>query len=53
MKKISKEMKMILGGAALCVIGAVLLDFGIQSTGIMLVCLGAASIIMGPVAVSL
>jgi hypothetical protein len=53
MNKISKEMKMILGGAALCVMGAVALDCGIQVTGVMLVCLGAAAIIMGPLAVSL
>jgi len=46
-------MKMILGGAVLCVLGAIALDCGIQATGWTLMCLGVASILMGPLAVQL
>jgi hypothetical protein len=48
-----KELKMIFGGAVLCVLGALALDCGIRNTGLMLICLGLFGIIFGPLAVSL
>lgn len=46
-------MKIILVGAVLCVIGAVLLDCHIQITGVTFVSLGMGTIILGPLAIQL
>lgn len=49
----SKSVKYILISAGVCVLGAILLDCGIDITGWTLVTLGVFGVLMGPVAAQL
>ncbi len=51
--KITKSIKAILFGFIVTVIGAILLDCEVRATGLAVLFLGVATIMFGPLAVSL
>ena len=46
----SKAFKVILGAIGFCIVGAILIDCNIQTTGATLIILGILGIIVGPMA---
>lgn len=48
----SKAVKALLFGMALCVAGAILLDYGIKVTGFTILLLGVFALLLGPVAIN-